>query len=214
MDTTELHVIHPGLIDPHPLLDRMAADARHPEDLAVVATPSPRLAGHLRSLSPDPPVAVPCRPFHGAQPGLCYQNVVALGDTLGGTFVTGWAVWEDPGVAFVCDHHAVWRTPEGELVCVTPQVPAEPEILFVVQRAWDEMPSEDTLGPLIAHHYFPAGDDPRLAAVCELRRAASRCPQQSPEYRCLHNRAMAVRGRFLARQRERQKKRRRRQGRK
>lgn len=38
----------------------------------------------------------------------------------GGSVETGWSLWEWPGVLAEAIHHAVWRTPDGALIDVTP----------------------------------------------------------------------------------------------
>lgn len=52
-------------------------------------------------------------------PRQCYQNVYRLVTQRGGEVVLGWMVDLVPGVYIELMHHAIWRTPGGELLDVT-----------------------------------------------------------------------------------------------
>ena len=49
----------------------------------------------------------------------------------GGEAAYGWAIWRWPGRWFEAEHHAVWQTPAGDLVDVTPQAGDPPHTLFL-----------------------------------------------------------------------------------
>lgn len=83
------------------------------------------------TLSPMPPVYVPVRPAPWARWIHCFDNSVAQAAHAGGEAVYGWAVWHWPGRWFEAEHHAVWRSPDGELVDVTPQTGEPARVLFV-----------------------------------------------------------------------------------
>ena len=87
------------------------------------------------TLSPIPPVYVPVRPVPEAKWIHCFDNSVAQASREGGAAVYGWAVWHWPGRWFEAEHHAVWRSPAGELVDVTPQTGEPERVLFVEDPA-------------------------------------------------------------------------------
>lgn len=60
----------------------------------------------------------------------CHVSAKHKAMTEGGRRVHGWALWAF-GDVVVGDHHSVWRTPEGDLVDVTPPKFGERRVLFV-----------------------------------------------------------------------------------
>lgn len=66
-----------------------------------------------------------------ARAGYCHANVTDAMLVGGGAAVTGWTVWETPGVLLEGEFHVVWSSPAGELVDVTPKPDGEARILFV-----------------------------------------------------------------------------------
>src|SRR6516165_9247279 len=55
----------------------------------------------------------------GAVPGYCLGNVEAAVSQFGGEIVLGWHVARNREFLSLC-HHAVWKSPSGELVDITP----------------------------------------------------------------------------------------------
>jgi hypothetical protein len=49
----------------------------------------------------------------------------------GGTVCYGWAIWHVPGLYFEAEHHGVWRSRQGKLVDVSPQLGSVPRIAFL-----------------------------------------------------------------------------------
>jgi hypothetical protein len=84
-----------------------------------------------RSIAPDTPVYVPIHPEPNAQIGECFFNVQEKVAASGGDIVYGWNIWEWPRVYIEAEHHAVWRSPDGDLIDVTPQPDGEGRILFL-----------------------------------------------------------------------------------
>jgi hypothetical protein len=78
-----------------------------------------------------PPQLVTSRPPPTADVRRCYRNVREQVAAMGGEAVFGWSVWHFPGILIVCNHHAVWRQPDGRLLDVTPQKGGEREITFL-----------------------------------------------------------------------------------
>lgn len=114
------------------------------------------------------PLFVPVEPAHGATYKNCFLNVAAEVERSGGTAVVGWMVGIWPGVFGEAIHHAVWRSPEGALLDVTPQDPlaASPDRIAFVEDAtatydeagYDARPSRRvalTDHPLV-HQYLEA----------------------------------------------------------
>lgn len=50
----------------------------------------------------------------------CYWNVQREVYRSGGDIVFGWFIVEIPGIFFICWHHAIWRSPQGNLIDITP----------------------------------------------------------------------------------------------
>ena len=71
------------------------------------------------------------RPEPGAAVNGCFSNVRAKVARDGGRMVCGWQLWEWPHVLVEAEFHAVWLSPWGELVEITPKPHGENDILFV-----------------------------------------------------------------------------------
>ena len=82
-------------------------------------------------IAPADPVYVPVRPVPEARFIHCFDNSEGQAARVGGEAVYGWAVWHWPGRWFEAEHHAVWRSPAGEPVDVTPQTGEPARILFL-----------------------------------------------------------------------------------
>jgi len=87
------------------------------------------------TISPETPLYVPVRPAPAAKPVYCFDNSVACAEAQGGAAVYGWAIWRWPGRWFEAEHHAVWRSPDGTLLDVTPQAGDPPRVLFLPDPA-------------------------------------------------------------------------------
>lgn len=83
------------------------------------------------TISPEPPLYVRVEPAPGAKPAYCFDNSVAQAQRHGGEAVYGWAIWRWPGRWFEAEHHAVWRSPVGDLLDITPQAGDPPRVLFL-----------------------------------------------------------------------------------
>jgi hypothetical protein len=83
---------------------------------------------------------VAVRPDLGAQPNECFFNVPQKIAKDGGGIQYGWSIWELPGLFIEAEVHAVWVSPTGEWIDVTPKVNHESEILFLPDEnvTWDE----------------------------------------------------------------------------
>lgn len=83
------------------------------------------------SIAPGEPLYVEVHPEPAARVAYCFDNSAAQAAAKGGEAVYGWAIWHWPGRWFEAEHHAVWRTPTGELIDVTPQAGNPPRVLFL-----------------------------------------------------------------------------------
>jgi len=66
------------------------------------------------------PIYIPSQPLPQAEERDCFITVAEQVARKGGEQVIGWAVWEWPRVLLEAEFHAAWRTPEGELLNITP----------------------------------------------------------------------------------------------
>ncbi|MGE8360434.1 hypothetical protein [Pseudomonas sp.] len=66
------------------------------------------------------PLIINSSPLPDAPEKECFQIVAGHIEKNGGEAVYGWAIWEVPGVYIEAEFHSVWRSPEGELRCLTP----------------------------------------------------------------------------------------------
>ncbi len=63
--------------------------------------------------------------------GWCSDGVLEKVKADGGEIVFGWSIWEWPEVLRTAEFHAVWKSPAGELMDITPKPRGEQRILFV-----------------------------------------------------------------------------------
>ena len=77
------------------------------------------------------PTFVDVMPDHAALANECFANVQSKIAVDGGTMVLGWQIWEWPNVIVEAEFHAIWRSPSGALLDITPKESADDRILFV-----------------------------------------------------------------------------------
>jgi len=77
------------------------------------------------------PVYVPVQPEVDATVNECFPNVQAKIARAGGQMLCGWQLWEWSHVLIEAEFHAVWVSPEGDMVDITPKPEGETRILFV-----------------------------------------------------------------------------------
>lgn len=92
---------------------------------------TPELLSFCATISRETPVFIRSTPAADAEPAWCFDNVMRTIARAGGERVFGWAIWHIPGLYFEAEHHGVWRSPEGELVDVSPQLGNATQILFL-----------------------------------------------------------------------------------
>lgn len=85
-----------------------------------------------REVSPrQRPEYVSVRPEPDAKTGECFFNVLRTVERAGGAIEYGWRIGIWPGVFIECEHHAVWRAPDGSPIDVTPAADGQTRILFL-----------------------------------------------------------------------------------
>lgn len=77
------------------------------------------------------PVFVPVDPCTGGKLSDCFADVERKIRRDGGSVQHGWTVWESQGTLIEGEFHAVWRSPDGSLLDVTPKADGERRILFI-----------------------------------------------------------------------------------
>lgn len=99
----------------------------------------------------EPPTSVRTQPMEGEPQRDCFLTVEKQVALLGGECVIGWAIWETPGVFMEAEFHAVWRTPEGELVDITPRPIPLPHIVFArdCHRKYNGLQVDNIRKPLV-----------------------------------------------------------------
>jgi hypothetical protein len=72
-----------------------------------------------------------CRPSYGHPANECFPIVEEQIASRGGSRVTGWAIWEWPGVFIEAEFHAVWASQTGELLDLSPRPFLASSIVFL-----------------------------------------------------------------------------------
>lgn len=74
---------------------------------------------------------IPVRSEAGSEPTDAAEAVMQKVERDGGSLQAGWAVWQWADALIEAESHAVWRSPEGELVDIVARPGNEQTILFV-----------------------------------------------------------------------------------
>lgn len=77
------------------------------------------------------PVLVSCRPRFDRAANECFSIVEEQIAANGGSMAVGWAIWEWPGVFIEAEYHAVWKSPDGQLLDLTVRTLLASNILFL-----------------------------------------------------------------------------------
>jgi hypothetical protein len=105
-----------------------------------------------QKIAPDQtPVYLPVLPVSEAKPGECIYNVQSQVSANGGGMVLGWCIWERQGINLTAEFHAVWKSPDSELVDITPKPDGETKILFLhdPKLVWDGKRYPSHFTPLV-----------------------------------------------------------------
>lgn len=122
---------------------------------AVYTTTPPEITRAIRRLAEkvafgNQAVYLTVQPEADAIVNECFPNVEAKVVRSGGRMLCGWQLWEWPHVLVEAEFHAVWVSPEGEMVDITPKPQGEARILFVPdqRRRYDGFVVDNVRMPL------------------------------------------------------------------
>ena len=119
---------------------------------------SESILNFCRELDPTQiPVFLSIQPDQKAIKAECFSNVREHIKRHGGSMQLGWIIWETAGIMLEANFHAVWRSSEGELLDVTPQVDDEIRILFLPDSTATISKEQ---GDLVGMRRMPLVDDP------------------------------------------------------
>lgn len=102
-----------------------------------VTTPrviTPQIHVLCKSISEYEPVFVPVVAEPGNLINECFHNVYAYIEKHGGQKILGCSIWQSANVLIEAEAHAVWKSPSGNMVDVTPHSNNETSILFSVDH--------------------------------------------------------------------------------
>lgn len=84
------------------------------------------------------PGFVPVLAGPSAKPNAAYENVEETIRVNAGKHAPGWLIWEMRGVLLNAERYVCWRSPEGDLIDVSPKPDGEKRILFLEgPEPWD-----------------------------------------------------------------------------
>ncbi len=125
------------------------------------APDDPQVLDFCRGIRPDQqPALVPVQTIAGALWGECFSNVARMVEQSGGSPLRGWAVWKKPGLFIEAESHAVWVSPDGTRIDVSPHV-GRTQVLFLPD------PGERPTAP-VPNVRRPLTDDPRMIEYIRL----------------------------------------------
>ena len=81
------------------------------------------------------PQYVPVKAEEWSRPMECFTNVEQMVKRYGGQQVNGRAIWQWSNVLVEAEAHAVWKSPEGQLIDITPHDNSEDKILFLCDES-------------------------------------------------------------------------------
>ncbi len=79
---------------------------------------------------------VPVKPDKYGLFGWCSDGVLEKVIHDGGAVRFGWSIWEWPKILLTAEFHAIWVSPEGELIDITPKPAGETRIVFVANDSY------------------------------------------------------------------------------
>ena len=83
----------------------------------------------------ETPQYVPVKPQEWSRAMECFPNVEQMVREHGGQQVNGRAIWQWANILVEAEAHAVWKSPEGQLVDITPHDNGEKQILFLCDES-------------------------------------------------------------------------------
>jgi hypothetical protein len=108
-----------------------ARDAREPNTETTAAEITPDVIAFCEGIGAAAPVFVPVQQDPLGIYGMCFIGVADKIKAGGGSICHGWAIWETlPRLFLTAEFHAVWVSPSGELIDITPKPQRENRIVF------------------------------------------------------------------------------------
>lgn len=84
------------------------------------------------------PGFVPVLAAPSAKPNAAFENVQDTIHVNGGEHAAGWLIWEMRGVLLNAERYVCWRSPDGDVIDVSPKPDGEKRILFLEGlEPWD-----------------------------------------------------------------------------
>lgn len=114
------------------------------------------------------PVYIPVRPALTAVHRNCFINVREEMAHHGGDIQHGWLIWERPGWYLDVIFHAVWVSPDGQLIDITPTDDGEDTILFLPDCR------KTFYGEVVPTRIRPLSDRPHVRKFIEMAAAQNR----------------------------------------
>jgi hypothetical protein len=110
------------------------------------------------------PVFIEVVPHDYAIINECFNNVDEMVRRNGGEKVNGWSVWQWANIMVEVEAHAIWRSPSGRLIDITPHINQEKQILF--------LPDERLAfnGYSIDSIRMPLTDSPLIAELIQIKK--------------------------------------------
>jgi hypothetical protein len=132
------------------------------EDL-IPSKDDQRVIAFCESICPGQiPFLVSVTKCDGVSLARCFQNVQAMIQRSGGQIVYGWDISKIPKIHFEATFHAIWKSPHGEFVDVSPQESGQSHILFL-----PDAHRRDT-GTLVPSRRFSIGDNETVERYWDL----------------------------------------------
>lgn len=76
-------------------------------------------------------ILVPVKPASDASLNECFPNVKSMVEKCGGEISSGWVIWQWANILIEAEAHAVWKSPNGDMIDITPHDAREEAILFL-----------------------------------------------------------------------------------
>jgi len=100
----------------------------------IETTPSeitPQIQDLCQSICESTPVFVPVYPTTESIRNECFSNVDVYISKNGGQRILGWTIWQKANILIEAEAHAVWESPGGDMIDITPHENEEISILFL-----------------------------------------------------------------------------------
>lgn len=142
--------------------------------MGKIATPqiiTEQIMELCQSISEYQPIYVPVKASSKSRFNECFPNVAEYVEEYGGQSVFGRCIWQRANVLIEAEAHAVWKSPNGDLIDITPHINEEKSILFLIEPQMvyrgNIIPSirkELTSSPLVAEFISLFNERDQIAA--------------------------------------------------